>query len=176
MSNPQRPKPAKLVVGVFMKEKDLVRHVALQLTREFGPLDMVSAWLPFDYTSYYETEMGSPLFRRLFTFKALAAQGALAEIKIITNTIENEYLRNGQRRINIDPGYLVLERFVLATGKNFTHRIYLDKGIYADLTLIYQKGAFQKLPWTYPDYADRPIRDYLERVRNRYIEDLKRES
>jgi hypothetical protein len=75
--------------------------------------------------------------------------------------------------VNIDPGYLLPERLVLATGKNFTHRIYIGQGIYADLTLIFQKGAFRTLPWTYPDYADRCLIDFLTLVRNKYMLDLK---
>jgi hypothetical protein len=75
--------------------------------------------------------------------------------------------------VNIDPGYLVHERFVLATGKNFTHRIHLAEGIYADLTLIYTKGAFQTLPWTYPDYADEKMLFFLEGVRKKYLVDMK---
>ena len=76
--------------------------------------------------------------------------------------------------VNLDPGYLLRERFVLATGKNYSHRIYIGQGIYADLTLIYTKGRFIKLPWTYPDYAQQNMLNYLERVRNKYVIDLKR--
>ena len=66
-----------------------------------------------------------------------------------------------------------MERLVLATGKNFAHRIYIGKCIYADLTLIYQKNGYQPLPWTYPDYAHGSIRHFLTLVRNKYMEDLK---
>jgi hypothetical protein len=89
-----------------------------------------------------------------------------------TNRLETRYASSDRRRINIDPGYLLHERFVLASGKNFSHRIYIGHRIYADLTLIYQRGAFEKLPWTYPDYADRPILSFLEQVRNKYSIDL----
>jgi hypothetical protein len=75
--------------------------------------------------------------------------------------------------VNIDPGYLLLERFVLATGKNYAHRIYIGQNIYADLTLTYAKGGFQTLPWTYPDYASPEIRDFLLQVRYKYSMDLK---
>jgi hypothetical protein len=87
--------------------------------------------------------MGGPLHRRLMVFKSLVEQTELAAIKRMTNELEQKYQRQGQRRVNIDPGYLLAERFVLATGKNFTHRIYIGQGIYADLTLIYQKGDFK---------------------------------
>lgn len=173
MSLPQTPNPAKLVIGLFMKDKDLIELMATELTDKFGPVDTVSAWLAFDFTSYYASEMGIPLFRRMFSFKDLIRQDDLAAIKLITNDIENKYTVDSRRKVNIDPGYMLQERFVLATGKNFSHRIYIGQGIYADLTLIYQKGAFQTLPWTYPDYADEAMHKYLQQVRHRYVLDLK---
>jgi len=173
MSKPREPKPAKLVIGLFMKDRALLEPLAVELASEFGSLDMVSPWLPFDFTTYYEQEMGTPLFRRLLTFKPLIEQLELATAKLTTNRLEAQYSGNGRRRVNIDPGYLLYERFVLASGKNFAHRIYIGHRIYADLTLIYQQGAYEKLPWTYPDYADRPILSFLAQVRNKYAADLK---
>jgi hypothetical protein len=173
MSLPQLPKPAKLITGFFVKDKALAVDIARELQDRLGPVDMVSQWLNFDFTTYYEPEMGAPLNRRLVVFKPLVEQTQLAAIKRMTNTLEQKYQRQGQRRVNIDPGYLLAERFVLATGKNFTHRIYLDQGIYADLTLIYQKGAFRTLPWTYSDYADRRLIAFLTLVRNKYMLELK---
>ena len=173
MSLPQEPKPGKLVVGLLMKDKTLFEPLAMELTSLFGSPDMVSKWMPFDYTTYYEPELGSPLFRRLLTFKTLIQQQDLATIKVATNRLEGAYSRNHRRKVNIDPGYLLFERFVLASGKNFSHRIYIGHRIYADLTLIYRRGAFETLPWTYPDYADKPIIGFLEQVRRKYAVDLK---
>ncbi|MFC1859179.1 DUF4416 family protein, partial [Thermodesulfobacteriota bacterium] len=153
MSSPQPPRPAKLVVGFFTKDKNIIKPLVTDLSENFGSIDIVSTWFPFDYTKYYEREMGAPLYRRVLSFRSLIEQNSLAEIKRITNDIEMKHSLEDRRLVNIDPGYMVHERFVLATGKNYTHRIYLEKGIYADLTLIYQKGGFQSLPWTYPDYA-----------------------
>jgi Domain of unknown function (DUF4416) len=172
MSKPQEPKPAKLVIGLFMQDRALFEPLAAELASEFGCLDMVSSWMPFNYTTYYQQEMGTPLFRRLLAFKPLIEQLQLAAVKLTTNRLEDQYTRSGRRRVNIDPGYLLYERFVLASGKNFSHRIYIGHRIYADLTLIYQGGAFEKLPWTYPDYADRPILSFLEQVRDKYAADL----
>ena len=84
-----------------------------------------------------------------------------------------KYLKEEKRLVNIDPGYMLAERFVLATGKNFAHRIYIGRRIYADLTLIYTRGGFKKLPWTYPDYYDRNILSFLIQVRKKYVADLK---
>jgi len=176
MSIPREAKPAKLVVGLFMGATNLLENLALDLSSRFGSIDILSAWLPFDYTSYYEPEMGAPLFRRVFAFDKFIQQSDLAKIKHTTNQIEQQYSQNGKRRVNIDPGYLLHERFVLASGKNYSHRIYIGDGIYADLTLIYHKGGFQKLPWTYPDYADRPMLTVLERVRNKYVFEFKKKK
>jgi hypothetical protein len=174
MSMPREPKKAKLVVGFFMKDKNMLKPFAEKLDHAFGPVDMVSPWIPFDFTGYYETEMGAPLFRRLLTFETLVPQDQLAQVKLYTNELEIKYMDNGKRRINADPGILSHERFVLATGKNFTHRIYLKNGIFADLTLIFTKGRFQELPWTYPDYKDKNMLSFLEKVRSKYLIDLKR--
>jgi hypothetical protein len=174
MSVPREPKNAKLVVGFFMKDKKLLKPFTEKLYQALGPVDMVSAWIPFDFTSYYETEMGAPLFRRLLTFEKLILQDQLAHVKLYTNKLEMQYMESGKRQINADPGILSHERFVLATGKNFTHRIYLKNGIFADLTLIFTQGRFQELPWTYPDYKDKNILSFLEKVRNKYLIDLKR--
>lgn len=173
MNRPQTPKPAKLVIGFFLKEKNLVIPVVKALVDKFGPVDIVSPWFPFNFTTYYEAEMGAPLFRRMLAFETMIKQSALSDIKLTTNDLELEYSKNSKRMINLDPGYMLRERFVLATGKNYSHRIYIGKRIYADLTLIYIKGRFRKLPWTYPDYAEQNMLTYLERVRNKYVIDLR---
>lgn len=169
MSQPQEPKPVKLVVGIFTKDKGLIKPVAEDLTQIFGPIDLVGPWFVFDFTDYYEPEMGKPLLRRVLAFEKLIEQKDLAAIKIETNQLEQQYLKNNKRLVNIDPGYLMHERFVLATAKNYTHRIYIGKGIYADLTLIYTNGSFHPLPWTYPDYKEKNMLTYLNRVRSKYI-------
>ena len=173
MSVPQSPRPAKLVIGIITTELKIIENLVTELASQFGQIDLVSPWMHFNYTTYYEPEMGSPLLRRVFAFKPLIAQGDLSAFKLATNQIEHHYSQKGRRRVNIDPGYMLRERFVLASGKNFSHRVYIGAGIYADLTLIYQKGSFQKLPWTYPDYSDDGMLKFLEQVRNKYILDAK---
>ena len=169
MSVPREPKPAKLVVGMFMQNKALCEDIVCKLSESLGPVDMVSRWFPFSRTDYYTPEMGKPLFRRLIGFLNLIQQDGLADIKGLTNDLEGEYREDRKRRVNIDPGYIVAERFVLATGKNYMHRIYLREGIYADLTLVYQRGRFRSLDWTYPDYAEEPLINFLTSVREKYL-------
>jgi hypothetical protein len=176
MSRPQPPRPAKLVIGFFLKEKRFGDSVIKALVEKFGPVDVASSWFPFDFTTYYNDEMGTPLFRRLFGFKRLIEQRDLAQIKLATNSLEHQYSFGGKRPVNIDPGYLLHERFVLATGKNYSHRIYIGKGIYADLTLVYTHGRFEPLPWTYPDYASKNIIDFIGKVRKKYSVDVKQDA
>jgi hypothetical protein len=173
MSKPKSPAPAKLVIGCFTSDKAILEDVAPKLSQSFGPPDVISGWLPFEHTDYYASEMGSPLFRRLMAFRELIQPDTLVDIKLFTNDLEGQFSTHGKRLVNIDPGYLLAERFVLATGKNYSHRIYLRAGIYADLTLIYRKSRFHSLDWTYPDYAGDAIRAFLETVRLRYLYQVK---
>ncbi len=173
MSVLQTPKPAKLVIGIFTSDIKIIANLVPGLISQFGQIDLVSSWMAFNYTRYYQAEMGSDLRRRVFAFKPLIGQQDLATVKIATHQVEQTYSRSGRRCVNIDPGYMLHERFVLASGKNFSHRICIGAGIYADLTLIYQKGSFQRLPWTYPDYADESMLNFLRRVRAKYVWDVK---
>lgn len=173
MSIPKEPDSAKLVVSLFMNDKELFKTVFEMLETICGPTDLISRWLDFDFTSYYEKEMGKPLFRRVIAFKDLIAQEDLSRIKQETNAIEAQFVLDGRRQINIDPGYLLSSRFILATGKDYSHRIYIGRQIYADLTLIYSKTGFKSLEWTYPDYASKPMTGFLEKVRQKYLLDLK---
>ncbi|MCX7965305.1 MAG: DUF4416 family protein, partial [Syntrophorhabdaceae bacterium] len=120
------------------------------------------------HTDYYEEEMGSELHRIFILFKSLMPRESLVSIKLTTNNIEKELSIQGKRQVNIDPGYISLENVVLATTKNYTHRIYLGDGIYGDLTLIYKKGTYNALEWTYPDYASKNIIAIFNNWRNLY--------
>lgn len=160
--------PAKLVVGVLTAEKGLITGVAGALSERFGPMDMVSPWMLFSDTLYYEKEMGGPLYRRVFAFSRLVDQGDLADAKVWTNAVETDFSIGGNRQVNIDPGHLLHARFVLATAKDHAHRIFIGNGIYADLTLTYRAGEFRPLPWTFPDYTAKTMIGFLTDVRRRY--------
>lgn len=173
MSQPHDPSPAKLMASLFSPEEDLVDQVVQELAEILGPLDWVSPPLMFDRTRYYAREMGWPLHRRFVAASELVPPERLVDIKLRTNLLEEQYTLEGQRRINIDPGYLTAERLILATGKNYLHRVYLGRGIFADLTLLFKRGSFVPLPWTYPDYAEPSLIAMLNALRARYMEQLK---
>jgi hypothetical protein len=168
MSNPSEAEDVKLISSLFSADANLIDRVILEMEGLFGPTDWMSPAFFFDRTKYYEKEMGWPLHRRFISFKILVRPQDIVEIKWKTNTLEKKESQRGKRKINIDPGYVALERLVLATGKNYTHRIYLSKGIFADLTLIFQRGSFSPLAWTYRDYGDPESIDYFNGVRERY--------
>lgn len=173
MSTPNESDDVKMICSLFSPQEKLVENVIDELKEEFGPTDWISPGLFFDRTRYYEREMGWPLFRRFITFRELVRPEELIEAKLFTNGIENRYLKDNKRQINIDPGYISLERLVLATGKNYTHRIYLSKGIFADLTLVFHKGSFEPLEWTYRDYKDPESIKNFNTIRERYKNQLR---
>jgi hypothetical protein len=174
VSTPKETDDVKLVASLFSPEEKILEEVIPELQAMFGTADWVSPPLFFDRTRYYEKEMGWPLHRRFLSFKPLIRPEAIADIKLQTNALEKRYVQEGRRRVNIDPGYIALERLVLATGKNYTHRIYLSKGIYADLTLVFHQGGFQTLAWTYRDYADPVVIRYFNDIREHYKNQLRR--
>jgi hypothetical protein len=172
MSTPGPATPVKPVVSLLLAREDLGPALVERLAEYFGPPDLVGPWWPFDATAYYTSEMGPNLGRRLVSFLHLADPACLAAWKVVTNELERAFSLGGRRPANLDPGYLAKERLVLATGKNYSHRIYLDHGIYGDLALFYQ-GGFRPLPWSYPDYAQGELPALLELVRQKYLWQLK---
>ena len=173
MSQPGPMLPVKPIVSLLLARPDLGPAVVALLNAHFGPPDLVGPWWPFTATAYYTLEMGPGLGRLLVSFLHLADPAQLANWKVRTNEIEARLSLGGRRVVNLDPGYVAKERLVLATGKNFSHRIYLDHGIYGDLTLLYGQGAFQAQSWTFPDYARGPLPELLLRVRKKYLWQLK---
>lgn len=174
MSVPRLPQKVKLVMSfLYGQESDFLEAVRATMEK-YGAVDLISEPLPFDFTNYYEAEMGGNLSRRLVSFTSLIRPESLVEIKLWTNELEKRWgNERGGRKVNIDPGYLGAAKFILATGKDYSHRIYLGQGIYGDLTLIFKKGSFQPLPWTYPDYASPPLLGLLNILRRRYLWQIK---
>jgi hypothetical protein len=142
----------KLVIAVLISKADMLNKLIETLTDNFGPIDFQSSLIDFAYTDYYNLEMGNKIQRVFFSFKNLIDPFTLPNIKIMTNNLENIFLVDNQRKINLDPGMLSLKRFILATSKDNGHRIPLQKGIYGEVTLLFISKKFQKLPWTYIDY------------------------
>ena len=174
VGKPAEPRPAKLFASLIASEDGLLDRCLEDLLVDFGEVDYVSERFPFDFTDYYAAEMGKKLFRRFVTFKDLISIPRLPEIKRSTNLLEERYSTPaGERRVNIDPGYVCPEHVVLGTTKAYSHRPYLRDGIYADLTLIYRKRSFQPLEWTYPDYRQGEVLRLFNSIRGSYLKNLR---
>jgi hypothetical protein len=157
-----------VVLSVLTANREVLDLARPSVLSELGPLEDEVGPLEFDFTTYYDAEMGPGICRWVWAFSDLVDRSELARIKCLTNRIEQTYSLEGRRRFNLDPGLMTLGNFVLATGKDNAHRIYLRDGIFADLTLIYRGGTFRPLEWTYPDYADRGMIGLLNGIRQRY--------
>ncbi len=159
----------KLVIGLFGGELSLIEKAKENLERKFGKVDYESSPLAFTKTDYYQTEMGKNLKRKFYAFKSLVSPELLPDIKVFTNHLERKLAgRAGNRRVNIDPGYLSLAKFVLATTKDYSHRLYLKQGIYAEVTLSFKDGSFRAREWTYPDYCQKEFIEIFNQIRKVY--------
>ena len=156
-----------LVMGVLSRDPGFDRSTLEALESAWGPVREKTDAEEFRWTGYYVPEMGSPIYRYYIEFDTMVDPSSLAGIKLWTNGLEQMLAVDGHRRVNLDPGLLAPGRFVLATTKDRAHRIALSGGIYAELTLIYERKQFHPLPWTYPDWASEPARAMLARWRSR---------
>ena len=172
------PKPAKLIISMFTSDKSLFDLYKEELIKKFGEVDIESNVQPFNFTDYYEEEFGKKLMQKLFSFSTLVRLDELAEIKIITNSIENNFknenIKNNKthpkpkRKINLDPGYITLDKYILASTKNGPSRIYLNQGIYAEITLRFINKSFVTCEYTYPNYKTNEYIIFLNSVRQKY--------
>lgn len=176
MADPRQPVPVLLVVAVFSRHAEALIWAKAQLEAHFGPVALTSPEYEFSQTRYYEPTMGPGVHKLLHAFRDLIAPDRLAAIKVLTNRLESELAgsRNWPepRPLNLDPGILTLGKFMLATTKDQAHRIYLQDGIFAEVTLRYQAGAFVPWDWTYRDYREPLVLDFLQQARELYRERL----
>ena len=165
MGTPKKPELVRLFVGMLSRDPKLFSAAADILTKKFGPVLLESELIPFEFTDYYKPEMGKNLWRKFVAFKRIVSPEKLASIKLFTNHLEETYSLNRKRRINLDPGFLTPARIILASTKDFSHRIYLKSGIYAEITLLFRKGKFETLAWTYPDYRTETYLKFFSALR-----------
>lgn len=161
---------------MFTSDKYLFSLYKEELMKRFGEVDIESNIQPFNFTDYYEKEFGQNLMQKLFSFYILIRQDELAEIKIITNSIENNFKKENiknnithhKRKINLDPGYITLNKYILASTKNGPSRIYLNQGIYAEITLRFINKSFVPCEYTYPNYKTNEYINFLNSIRQKY--------
>jgi hypothetical protein len=176
MAQPKPFAPVKLVCGVIYREEALYEEVRRRLIAEWGPVDRESPAFVFDLTNYYEPEMGPNLKRRFLSFSGLVTPEILPQAKLRTIELEEAVRREtgaAGRPVNIDPGYLTASALVMATAKDFSHRIPLGRGIYAHLEFLFKKTGVKTLDWTYLDFRRGPCQEFFRTVRELYMRQLR---
>jgi len=170
MSQLEKPEKVNLTISVMYIENELLDEVRELLIKSYGKIDAQSPSYSFSEISpYYDPEMGGGIKKIIYSFENCIDRDNLSEIKADCVEIEKRYSNDGSRRINLDPGLLSLENFILATGKNYSHRIYLKDGVFAEVTLMFgKKNVIKELPWTYRDYLYEPAKSFLLETRERY--------
>jgi hypothetical protein len=165
MGTPHDPSPVQLFAGIMFDEKIEPGPVLKAMVERLGKAGPSYGPLPFRWTDYYAQEMGGRLLKLYVCFAGPVRRDDLPDITLWTNALEHAYAVDGKRNVNIDPGYIARDKLVLATTKDFFHRLYLGKGIYGEVTLHFQKGAVRHFSWTYPDFRDRGVQDFLVKAR-----------
>ena len=154
MGKIRRPERVKLFASLIFQDTVDLGEILGRLAPAIGPVEYQTPPALFTHTTYYNEEMGEGLKRCFVLFSPVFERDKLPGVKIATNEIEDHFARDGRRTVNIDAGYIALEHVILATTKGYAHRLYIGKGIHADLTLMFNNGSFRALEWTYPDYAE----------------------
>lgn len=172
MGTPHPPEPSLLFISLLFSQCETYHAVLFPLQSRFGDTLLESDTCLWNHTHYYDEELGTPIFRKLLFFRKQFDPLNLPDAKLATNDLEAEYVIEGKRKVNIDPGYLMRSRVVLASAKDYSHRIYLGKGIYAEVALYYQGNHFNPLPHTYFDYRDPRTIELFEKARK----ELRREE
>lgn len=155
----------QLFVGVLFKAPDFLITARERLKIHFGDIVMESPEMNYDHSDYYRAELGWPLTRKFIFFGNKIDPLSLPDIKHSTNAIEEDLSSDGNRNINLDPGYMTLSKVVLASTKNYSHRLYIGKGIFAELTLVHVKGRYRPHLFTYRDYASDKCAEIFETAR-----------
>jgi hypothetical protein len=165
MGRVKATEPVLLFVGTLYSDAEIFKRSKEILRKDFGDILYESPSTAWGYSSYYKDELGWPLFRQFIFFKNLIDPGILSDTKLKTNDIEDRLSSKGKRRINLDPGYLTLSKIVLASTKNYAHRIYLAKGIYGEVSLLFKDGVYNSYLYTYRDYKDKTSIDIFMNAR-----------
>ena len=173
----KEPRPVKLMIGILAANEDCLKAAIEALTAEFGKADLISDVWPFTQTDYYKSETGENILRQFVSIEKLIDPGKLAEVKHKTNKLEQKLVAelglDLPRPVNLDPGVIEASKLILATTKNYSHRIYIGEKMYAEVTLVFDKGSWCPLPYTYPDYKQQCYFDFFDKVRTRLLEQLK---
>ena len=171
------PRPVKLIIGILAANEIALAAAVKTISKSFGVIDLTSDVWSFTQTDYYKDELGPNALRQFVSIDRLIDPGKLAQIKHDTNSLEQQLADSLKltlsRPVNLDPGFIEPSKLVLASTKNFSHRIYIGNKMFAEVTLMYEKGNWRHFEYTFPDYRQSCYHDFFTKVRNRLLEQLK---
>ena len=171
---PEQPQPVKFFCGVLYSDEMLLQRACEHLQAHFGLIDYKSPLFPFQATDYYIPEMGSPIVRCFWAFHDLVNPKILAESKLYCSQVEEALAIAAKRKVNLDPGYMDYDKVVLASAKYNSQKIYLDLGIYADVTLYYERGFYRPSEYAFPDFKSGSYNDVFLNIRAKYKGQLRK--
>lgn len=173
----KEPDPVKLIIGILAADADALAVARDAVAEQYGVVDMASDVWPFDMTEYYVDQTGEDILKQFVSFEQLINPEKIGDIKHTTNDIEKrlagELGGSLPRPVNIDPGFIEPSKLVLATTKNFAHRIYIGNRMWAEVTLLYEKGKWLSLPYTFPDHKKESYQAFFSKVRARLVQQLR---
>jgi len=168
MARRQTPPPGRLVVSIIYSSIDALADALKLLERQFGRVQYETIETTYSATTYAE-EMGDSLQRRFFSFEKPVERDRLPQIKTACQKIEKQFGDHVDdftfRTVNLDPGILTPDNLVMASTREYNHRIYLSDGVFADLVLVFAKGRFVRMPWTISDFYHGEAIEFFLRVR-----------
>jgi hypothetical protein len=167
MGELRTPSPVALMLAVLWKE-DFSPAQWKPALEVFGETLCESDAFEFDFSDYYAAEMGTKLKKKFLVFARLIDPATLPEWKLTAMEIEKQFQLDNRRRVNLDPGYIDSAKLVLATTKNYDHRLYLGRGIYGDVQLRFRHGHYVTNGWTYTDYQRPAHLAFFEKAREKY--------
>ncbi len=170
MGEPTPPEPALRLMAAFSRRTDALDWARETAVAAWGPIALESQVFAFGETDYYQASMGAELAKVFFVFERLYDPAEMVETKLQTNLWEQQFAERAQREeprpLNLDPGYLTNAKLILASTKDYAHRIYLSRGIYAEVTLHYQERGWRDHRWTFPDYRRADYQEFFTLARN----------
>ncbi len=162
--------PVLLICALVSRYPNALRWGIDQLIKSYGPVALESPVYDFTETTYYNATMGEDLRKQFVAFETLVQPDAIVDAKRATNQMEQDYIAQHsdpeERPLNLDPGYISTAKLVLATTKDRDHRLYMAKGIYAEVTLYFRQKQWCGSRWTYPDYQREDFQEYFSKCRN----------
>ncbi len=164
-----QPDDVLFILAAFSRHESALAWARMRAEASWGPVLLTSPSFSFTETDYYQPTMGTQLRKQFWAFERLIDPASLVDIKWQTNAWEAEYAEQGghaeSRPLNLDPGYLTPAKLVLASTKDHAHRVYLSRGIYAEVTLHYTLRRWQEREWTFPDYRRQDYHQFFSECR-----------